>query len=68
MITREMIIDAVGKLMTDLADGTWGLPEDRGGPMWAHPAIVELFDHLPAIPGPGAAGQIERAYGPVRDV
>lgn len=49
MITREMLIDAVGKLTADVTDGTWGLSDDC-----MHPAIVELFDHLPAVPEPGA--------------
>lgn len=49
MITREMLIDAVGKLVADVTDGTWDLSDDC-----MHPAIVELYDHLPAVPEPGA--------------
>lgn len=49
MITKEMLLDAVGRLIADMADGTWGLSDDC-----MHPAIVELYDHLPAVPEPGA--------------
>lgn len=48
MITRNDIIDAIGKLVADLGDGTWGLNNDC-----MHPAIVELMDRLPADPAEG---------------
>lgn len=42
MINREMVIDAVGRLMADVTDGVWGLSDDA-----VHPAIAELLDALP---------------------
>lgn len=59
MITREMLIDAVGRLMADVTDGTWGLSDDC-----MHPAIVELYDHLPTVPEPVPFRPVEY-YAPV---